>query len=127
MTPLAKRKMRHLAFLAAALAPLPAFAEDVSVSGHMAEIYAFARIMADVRTADQQCPDLVVDQQRVVAEKDRLHIADVDYFAFRKKAHDLADELEAKLNSEDAIKAWCADVFLRYGPQGTAVAGAVHR
>ena len=41
--------------------------------------------MADVRTAAERCPDLSVDWSVVNAQKERLHISDADYFAFRKE------------------------------------------
>ena len=102
----------------------PALAGD---GDHAEEVTAFAHIMADVRTAVERCPDLSVDWSAVNAQKERLHIADVDYFAFRQKAHDLADGIEDGLADDRAVTPWCADVFARYGPQGSARAGLLRR
>ena len=83
--------------------------------------------MADVRTAAERCPDLSIDWTAVNAEKERLRIADVDYFAFRKKAHDLASSIEDGLGDDHAVTTWCADVVARYGPRGSTAAGLLHR
>ena len=111
----------------AALAFLLVFRSVASAgTGHAADVDAFAGIMADVRTASERCPDLVIDWTAVAKEKDRLHIEDVDYFGFRKRAHDLADGLEERLAGGE-VGTWCDEVFRRYGPEGRSVTGLVRR
>ena len=105
----------------------PAYGADSLTGEHMVEVEAFARIMADVRTAAERCPDLSVDWSAVNAQKERLHIADADYFAFRKEAHDLASGTDDSLGDDLAVAPWCVDVFARYGPQGSAKAGLLRR
>ena len=105
----------------------PVFAVEMSAGEHLAGVEAFARIMADVRTAAERCPELSVDWSAVNAEKERLHVADADYFAFRKKAHDLASGIDDDLGDDRAVAPWCVDVFARYGPQGSAKAGLLRR
>ena len=113
--------LRSIAALVA-LAPLGALAAD-----HAAEVEAFARIMADVRTAAEVCEDLSPDWTLVNAEKERLHIADVDYFAFRKQAHDRTEVLEQRFKDEHGPASWCSEVSAAYGPQGTALTGALRQ
>ena len=96
-------------------------------SDHASEVEAFARIMADVRTAAEVCQGLSPDWTLVNAQKERLHVADVDYFAFRKQAHDRTEALEQRFKVEHGPAGWCSDVFGLYGPQGTANAGLLHR
>ncbi len=105
----------------------PAYGADGLTGEHMVEVEAFARIMADVRTAAERCPELSVDWSAVNAQKERLHIADADYLAFRKKAHDLASGIDDNLGDDRAVAPWCVDVFARYGPQGSAKAGLLRR
>ena len=118
--------MRTRHALAAIAALLVYRSAAVAGAGHQADVEAFAGIMADVRTASQRCPDLMVDWAAVAKEKNRLHIEDVDYFAFRNRAHDLADGLEERLAGGEA-SAWCDDVIRRYGPEGRSSAGLVRK
>ena len=106
------------------LAPAGAQAAELD---HSAEVRAFARIMADVRTAAEVCKGLSPDWTVVNEAKERLRLADVDYFAFRKQAADLTDELEQRFRSEGTVGTWCSEALAIYGPQGTGLAGALHR
>ena len=81
---------------------------------HNAEVATFARIMADVRTEAEGCQGLSPDWTLVNAQKERLHVADVDYFAFRKQAHDRTEVLEQRFKAEHGPAGWCSDVFGLY-------------
>ena len=107
----------------------PTYGADSLAGEHMVEVDAFARIMADVRTAAERCPDFYVawTGTAVNAQKERLHISDADYFAFRKKAHDLASGMEDSRGEDLAVAPWCVNVFARYGSQGSAKAGLLYR
>ncbi len=118
--------MRTRHALAATAVLLVLRSAAVAGAGHQADVEAFAGIMADVRTASQRCPDLMVDWAAVAKEKYRLHIEDVDYFAFRKRAHDLADGLEDRLAGSE-VSAWCDDILDRYGSEGRSSAGLVRK
>ena len=115
------------AMIPAALLLLAAPAARAQTGDHAAEIAAFARIMADIRTAAERCTGLSPDWTIVNAEKERLRIADVDYFAFRKQAAERADGTERMLGDKDVLATWCADAATRYGPQGSALPGALRR
>ena len=114
------------------LATLAAVTSVLAGSGagstdHAAEVARFARIMADVRTAAEVCKGVSPDWTVVNAAKEGLHIADVDYFAFRKEAHDFADGLEEKFRAEGTFGAWCSQAVELYGAQGTSLKGALRR
>lgn len=108
--------------VAIALAPICAVAAD-----HAAEVEAFARITADVRTAAERCSSLSPEWTIVNAKKERLHIAAIDYFAFRKEAADRVDGIGRMLGDKDVLASWCSDAATRYGPQGSELAGALLR
>ena len=113
--------------LAAALLSLAPAGAQAAKLDHPAEVRAFARIMADVRTAAEVCKGLSPDWTVVNEAKERLHLADVDYFAFRKQAADLVDALEQRFRSEGTAGTWCSEAFGLYGPQGAGLASALHR
>ena len=111
-----------VATLAFAVAPSSARAEPT----HAEEIAAFANLMANVRTASERC-GLTIDEERVAAEKTRLHVEDVDYFAFRKLAAERANLITAKLGTAAATRLWCDEQTGLYGAAGSALPGALRR
>ena len=94
---------------------------------HAAEVDTFARIMADVRTAAEVCKGVSPDWTVVNAAKDGLHIVEVDYFAFRKLAHDLADNLEERFRVDGTSDRWCSEAIGLYGPQGASLKDALRQ
>ena len=111
-----------VATLAFAVAPSFPRAEPT----HADEVAAFATLMANVRTASERC-GLQIDEERVATEKTRLHVEDVDYFAFRQLAAKRADELANDLNDATAKRLWCEEELSLYGVRGTAVPGALQQ
>ena len=97
-----------------------------SPTNHQVEIGTFAMIMAVTRTAAERCPGVTIDETVIVAAKDRLHIVDADYFAFRTAAHKIAETLEheATFGSDPA---WCSEALRRFGPGGSELGGALLR
>ena len=86
--------------------------------GRMVELDS---LCADVRTAAEVCKGLSPDLTVVNETRVRLHLADVDCFAFRKQAADLVDGLEQRFRSEGTVGTWCSEAFGRYGPQGSGL------
>ena len=101
-------------------------AQDAPASlAHKDEIATWASIMADVRTATEVCPGASMNEDRLTAAKDRLHIQDIDYFAFRVLARARADAIFARLDSPEDVRVYCSGTRGLYGPQGSAVADAL--
>ena len=82
--------------------------------------------MANVRTASERC-GLTIDEARVAAEKARLHVQEIDYFAFRKLAAERANLIAAELGTAAATRLWCDQQAGLYGAAGTALPGALRR
>ena len=94
---------------------------------HEAELDAFAAIMATTRTASERCPGVALDEPVILVARERLHVEDADYFAFRAKAHRLAEALEREAGTLAAYLSWCEDALRRYGPAVTDLPGALRR
>ena len=98
-----------------------------AATSHADEIAVFAGIMADARTAAERCSGVTINEERLAAEKQRLHIEEVDYFAFRKEARDQADALVARLRSTGARQDWCEEMIRLYGSHGAAIPNVLGR
>ena len=101
----------------------PAVATGLNDAASPTAVEAFGAVLADLKNAEERCLGTHIDWSAVASWKERLRVPQIDYPSFHKQTQSFTE----RLGTEGDAKAWCEDVYNRYGPQGRSLANTLWR